>query len=198
MVFTYRKIFQEAVKQEKCIESMNALSSREPSTDRLQYSGVDDSSRCRTSSDPYLTIPGNPSRNFERPRSPDRNHLDRNNLNRNLCQQHRKKMRREHKAAKTLGVIMGAFLFCWMPFFVWYLTVALCGPRCPATPGAVETTLFWVGYLNSALNPVIYALLNRDFRDAFRRLLRCGRHRNDTQNECRTTVTVSLEDISLR
>jgi len=34
---------------------------------------------------------------------------------------------------------------------------------------------FWLGYCNSAINPFVYALCSKDFRFAFRRLLRCGR-----------------------
>ena len=79
----------------------------------------------------------------------------------------RRKMRRENKAAKTLGVIMGAFLCCWLPFFTWYIYDALCGELCPETPPLVVSVLFWIGYVNSALNPLIYALFNRDFRHAF-------------------------------
>ena len=83
----------------------------------------------------------------------------------------RKRMKREHKAAKTLGIIMGAFVMCFLPFFSWYLITTLCGDSCPYPP-ILGSVLFWLGYLNSCLNPVIYAYFNRDFRSAFRRLLK--------------------------
>ena len=38
--------------------------------------------------------------------------------------------------------------------FTWYLTRSLC-PGCRDPPDAVVSTLFWTGYANSALNPVI-------------------------------------------
>lgn len=83
----------------------------------------------------------------------------------------RKRMRREHKAAKTLGIIMGAFVFCFLPFFSWYVVTALCGDACPYPP-ILGSALFWLGYFNSCLNPIIYAYFNRDFRSAFRKLLK--------------------------
>ncbi|XP_055852577.1 octopamine receptor beta-3R-like [Episyrphus balteatus] len=80
--------------------------------------------------------------------------------------------RAEHKAARTLGIIMGVFLLCWLPFFLWYVITSLCGQACPC-PDIVVAVLFWIGYFNSTLNPLIYAYFNRDFREAFRNTLEC-------------------------
>ncbi|XP_069178069.1 octopamine receptor beta-2R [Procambarus clarkii] len=79
--------------------------------------------------------------------------------------------RREHKAARTLGLIMGAFVLCWLPFFTWYVSINVCGPSCRC-PHAVVTALFWIGYFNSTLNPFIYAYFRSDFRQAFHRTLK--------------------------
>nr|XP_018906333.1 PREDICTED: octopamine receptor beta-1R-like [Bemisia tabaci] len=80
------------------------------------------------------------------------------------------KMKRERKAARTLGIIMSAFLTCWLPFFLWYLISSLCGDACDFSPSVV-VVVFWVGYFNSALNPIIYAYFNREFRVAFKKTL---------------------------
>ncbi|XP_025992265.1 octopamine receptor beta-3R isoform X1 [Solenopsis invicta] len=92
-------------------------------------------------------------------------------VNGTSIRQQTKSWRAEHKAARTLGIIMGAFLLCWLPFFLWYLTTSLCGEAC-YFPDTVVSVLFWIGYFNSALNPLIYAYFNRDFRDAFKDTLK--------------------------
>ncbi|XP_023213411.1 dopamine receptor 1-like [Centruroides sculpturatus] len=74
----------------------------------------------------------------------------------------------DHKAAITLGIIMGSFLVCWMPFFCINIVAGFC-KTCISDD--VFKTLTWLGYCNSALNPVIYSIFNTEFRDAFRKVL---------------------------
>lgn len=74
--------------------------------------------------------------------------------------------KKEKRATLILGLIMGSFIACWLPFFFMYiLRLAL------DIPGIAFSTAFWLGYMNSALNPVIYTIFNKDFRRAFRRIL---------------------------
>ncbi|XP_019603684.2 beta-3 adrenergic receptor isoform X3 [Rhinolophus sinicus] len=78
---------------------------------------------------------------------------------------------REHRALRTLGLIMGTFTLCWLPFFVANVMRALGGPS--LVPNRAFLALNWLGYANSAFNPLIYCR-SPDFRSAFRRLLcRC-------------------------
>ncbi|KAK3786655.1 hypothetical protein RRG08_027611 [Elysia crispata] len=78
---------------------------------------------------------------------------------------------RERRATVVLGLVMAAFILCWLPFFSLYLASAFCAG---CIPGMVFTVFFWIGYCNSALNPIIYTVFNRDFRRAFQKIL-CGR-----------------------
>jgi len=63
----------------------------------------------------------------------------------------------------------------WSPFFTVNLVGALCGPGC--VPPLVFAVFTWLGYVNSTMNPIIYSIFNREFRDAFRRVLADARRR---------------------
>lgn len=81
---------------------------------------------------------------------------------------------RERKAASTLGLIIGAFVICWLPFFVKEVIVNTCS-SCN-TSMEMADFLTWLGYLNSLINPLIYTIFNEDFKKAFRRLIRCSHY----------------------
>ncbi|KAL7848081.1 hypothetical protein AOLI_G00227990 [Acnodon oligacanthus] len=77
----------------------------------------------------------------------------------------------QHKALKTVGLIMGAFTLCWLPFFVANIVVPF-----KEKDGDKELQrilmmfLNWLGFSNSGLNPIIYCH-SCDYRTAFYSLL---------------------------
>lgn len=156
MTLTYLAIFKEANRQEKQMHSRMGnvmLLSHRPSRDLNNINGeLNNSGSSKT-----LTL-----------NEISTDHLHTPTKDKNLI-----KMKREHKAARTLGIIMGTFILCWLPFFLWYVTTSLCGSHCPC-PDIIVHIVFWIGYMNSALNPLIYAYFNRDFREAFKNTLQCA------------------------
>ena len=91
----------------------------------------------------------------------------------------RLEQKRERKAARTLAIITGSFVICWLPFFI----IALVRPFCascyfhPLLLGVIG----WLGYFNSLLNPIIYTVFNPDFRSAFRKIL-FGKYRGQQRS----------------
>ncbi|XP_068721901.1 alpha-1A adrenergic receptor-like [Montipora capricornis] len=88
----------------------------------------------------------------------------------------RKKRRsiiRELKATKTLAVVIGTFIICWLPFFIIMLTIQFYPVHLwdmhPSTQKFIATVFAYVlPLLNSAVNPIIYSSFNSDFRFAFK------------------------------
>uniref|UniRef100_A0A915IR67 G-protein coupled receptors family 1 profile domain-containing protein n=1 Tax=Romanomermis culicivorax TaxID=13658 RepID=A0A915IR67_ROMCU len=107
--------------------------------------------------------------------------------------------KRERRAGRTLAIITGIFVVCWLPFFLMALYRPLCvyfycskndghndqgnqafaetgriqdvDGDCCSIPPTVQSAMAWLGYLNSALNPILYTIFSPDFRHAFKKLL---------------------------
>ncbi|EDO47351.1 predicted protein [Nematostella vectensis] len=87
-----------------------------------------------------------------------------------------KRIVRELKATKTIAIVIGAFVVCWLPFFIIVVLSLWCKPedcfaafqKYPKFSLAIRIPfVFVLPMVNSCINPVIYAVYNKEFRMSF-------------------------------
>uniref|UniRef100_A0A8D0HAU6 G-protein coupled receptors family 1 profile domain-containing protein n=1 Tax=Sphenodon punctatus TaxID=8508 RepID=A0A8D0HAU6_SPHPU len=74
---------------------------------------------------------------------------------------------KDKKAALMVGILIGVFVLCWIPFFITELISPLCSCNIPPV---WKSIFLWLGYSNSFFNPLIYTAFNKNYNDAFRSL----------------------------
>ncbi|XP_058145032.1 D(2) dopamine receptor isoform X1 [Dasypus novemcinctus] len=77
---------------------------------------------------------------------------------------------KEKKATQMLAIVLGVFIICWLPFFITHILNIHCDCNIPPV---LYSAFTWLGYVNSAVNPVIYTTFNIEFRKAFLKILHC-------------------------
>ena len=84
----------------------------------------------------------------------------------------------ERKVAITVALITCLFLVAWVPFFTVSVTAAYCFHCLPSSPDSLRGLVIIVKsmhYLNSAVNPLVYARRDREMRRTFITMLRLDR-----------------------
>ena len=76
------------------------------------------------------------------------------------------------KVVKLLLIVLFCFLGCWAPFMIYRLLKMVLPDGKFDPPEAVYTGTTVLAMTNSSMNPVLYALFNRNFRMAFRNIYR--------------------------
>ena len=90
----------------------------------------------------------------------------------------------ERRAQMVLLIVFVSFVLLWFPFFAINIITPIC-KSCVENyidPKWIEFTT-WMGYISSMLNPIIYTIFNRLFRDAFLDIILC---RNPNQRRLNT------------
>lgn len=103
----------------------------------------------------------------------------------------------ERKATITLSVVVGLFFVCWGPSSVYYFvkTVrpkSLGGAFWKRREGLFNAVVKLLTFANSCFNPVVYAWLNNDFRNAFRRVLSRRLYASAVQRRASTLMNESI------
>ncbi|XP_026074866.1 trace amine-associated receptor 13c-like [Carassius auratus] len=71
----------------------------------------------------------------------------------------------ESKAALTLGIIVSVYLLCYIPYYILSLALNT------VISFKIVRFLIWIVYINSGLNPLVYALFYRWFKVSVKHIL---------------------------
>lgn len=80
----------------------------------------------------------------------------------------------EQRASKVLGIVFFLFLVMWCPFFITNITSVLCISCDEEFIQRLMEIFVWIGYVSSGVNPLVYTLFNKTFREAFGRYITCN------------------------
>jgi len=80
---------------------------------------------------------------------------------------------RERKSFVTLSYIVIGYVVCWVPFHFVY-DVSFIRPDLISDADDLFTATFWLTYVNSTINPFLYAFSSADLRNAVVKMLKCG------------------------
>ncbi|XP_019360829.1 PREDICTED: histamine H3 receptor-like [Gavialis gangeticus] len=83
------------------------------------------------------------------------------------------RLSRDKRLAKSLTIIVCVFGLCWAPYTLLMIVRAACHGQC--VHHSLYEISFWLLWLNSAINPILYPLCHMSFRKAFIKLLCPGK-----------------------
>lgn len=83
------------------------------------------------------------------------------------------------KSTITLGLLVGSFTICCMPFFIFHVIDAVMEEKISYRYHS-ENVMKWLVFFSGSTNWALYGLLNRDFRQAMLKILRRFQVKNDS------------------
>lgn len=86
------------------------------------------------------------------------------------------KRRSHRKVTKLVLTVITVYMLCWLPY--WLSQVSLMTSTGSMCSSKIEVTVFLLvgclGYINSAINPILYAYLSDNFKKSFLKACTCA------------------------
>lgn len=99
---------------------------------------------------------------------------------------------RERKAWRLLSTVVLAFVLCWAPYYISVVCWTLSGDACPIPERICFYFVLFSG-VNSCINPLIYAVMNNSFRQAFFKLLHIEVNSSRKCNELKSEAVIGSD-----
>ena len=97
-------------------------------------------------------------------------------------------LRRDKKAARSLAILVFVYFVCWTPYTITTIIISFC-------EDCISEDLYeafnWLLWVNSSLNPLLYAATSERFRENFKRLLGFYKITNKSPNPIINSATVT-------
>lgn len=127
-------------------------------------------------------------------------------LGEELQQQKERREKTNIAVLKLAFAIILAFALCWGPYnsivfiysFVWGFKTP---PNMNCTMHTINAAVVFIAYSNTAINPMVYFILNKNYREGLRNTLRGASHRgvrwtrNTTQNYASDERSICMEPL---
>ncbi|XP_064103211.1 somatostatin receptor type 2-like [Macrobrachium nipponense] len=95
----------------------------------------------------------------------------------------KEKKKSHRKVTKMVLTVITVYVICWLPYWVLQLALIFSPPREGQSPFMVVLFLIssCLSYINSAINPILYAFLSENFKKSFMKACTCAA-RKDVNN----------------
>lgn len=86
-----------------------------------------------------------------------------------------RRISKAQKAGKFVGIVMSVFVFCWLPYFIYFVLSGVFGIRLKDEQNheLLFKILSWLGYTNSALDVLVYIFTSKELRMTLCKKLCC-------------------------
>ena len=101
--------------------------------------------------------------------------------------------RSRRKALKMFIVIVICFALCWLPYHVSFFLISYDENFYCGLPRDLYFMVSFLSHAISAVNPCIYMMFNKDYRNGVKRLLSCARRSNALYPENNTGTNVNSQ-----